>query len=176
MALPIVGSAHERQDTQAFTWFIYGSSLSRRAFAEWAERHHYALPDFARAVPVKLDGYRLSFDVQSGFWGGAVASLTEAKDQSVEGIALPLPGAAKTLVDHKEGALSGLYEPFAVWVSPLAGGGAGATFAALAYRASAGRRLPTEATPAPSFVTALREGAKDWGLSAAYQTMLSTLG
>jgi hypothetical protein len=122
---------------------------------------------------VKLADYRLVFDVQSGFWGGAVASLAEAKGQSVEGIALPLPGSAKTLVDHKEGALSGLYEPFAVEVTPLKGG---AAMDAVAYWAAQSRRLAAEATPAASFVAALREGAKDFGLSPDYQATLAKLG
>ena len=173
MALPIVGSAHEQAAPQGFTWFIYSSSLSKRAFAEWAERHHYPVPDFSPAVPARLPDHRLTFDVQSGFWGGAVASLVAAPGHSVEGIALPLPGSSRTLVDHKEGALSGLYEPFPAKVVPLAGGPA---IDALVFRASANKRLPAEATPSPSFVAALREGAKDFGLSDAYQTELAKLG
>jgi gamma-glutamylcyclotransferase len=172
MALPIVGAAHEQAAPEGFTWFIYSSSLSRRAFAEWAERHHYEVPDFSRAVPARLSEHRLVFDVQSGFWGGAVASVEPAAGHSVEGIALPLPGAARTLVDHKEGALSGLYEPFAAKVLPLAGGPA---MDSLVFRASPNRRLPAEAPPSPSFVAALREGAKDFGLSATYQAELAKL-
>src|SRR6202042_1536359 len=106
LALPIVGSAHERAAPAGFTWFIYGSSLSKQAFAEWAERHHYEVPDFSRAVPARLPDHRLSFAVHSGFWGGAVASVLPAPGKSVEGVALPLPGNSRTLVDHKEGALS----------------------------------------------------------------------
>jgi hypothetical protein len=172
MALPIVGSAHERAAPAGFTWFIYGSSLSKKAFAEWTERHHYELPDLSRAIPAKLPDHRLIFDVQSGFWGGAVASVAPAPGHNVEGIALALPGSARTLVDHKEGALSGLYEPFVASVVPLNGG---ATIEALVFRASAGRRLPNEAPPAPTFVAALRAGAEEFGLSAAYRAELAKL-
>ena len=172
MALPIVGSAHEKPSGHGFTWFIYGSSLSRAAFQIWAERHQYPLPDFSRAVAAKLSGYRLSFDIPSGFWGGAVASLIPAPGREVEGIALPLPGASRVLADHKEGALSGLYEPFAVTVAPLSGG---APIEALAYRSNPARRLPTESPASPAFLEALREGAKDWGLSAAYLEELARL-
>src|SRR5277367_2478551 len=122
MALPIVGSAHEKPAGAGFTWFIYGSSLSRAAFQTWVERHQYSLPDFSRATPARLSGYRLSFDIPSGFWGGAVASLTPSPGQVVEGIALPLPGTGRVLADHKEGALSGLYEPFTVTVASLSDG------------------------------------------------------
>lgn len=173
MALPIIGSAHTEATGSDFIWFIYGSSLSRPAFAAWALRHHYPLPDFAKAVPALLRNYQLSFDVESGFWGGAVASLREAPGQVVEGIALPMLASARVLVDHKEGALSGLFEPVEVEVTPLAGGQA---LHALAYRTHPARRLTVDALPAPSYVSALREGAKEWGLSAAYQDALAQLG
>lgn len=172
MALPIVGSAHEKASEAGFTWFIYGSSLSKAAFQAWAERHHYPLPDFTRAIPARLSDHRLSFDIESGFWGGAVASLTPAPGQAVEGVALPLPGSSRVLVDHKEGALSGLYEPFAVTVAPIGGG---PPLEALAYRSSPARRLAVEARSSPSFLEALRAGAREWGLSSAYQQELARL-
>ena len=56
-------------------WLIYGSSLDREAFTHWAGEHGYRVPDFAGARPARLDGFRLAFDVQSRFWGGAVASF-----------------------------------------------------------------------------------------------------
>jgi hypothetical protein len=72
MSLPVVGKAHQSPDAAEsapdFRWFIYGSSLSRAAFAQWAEQHGYRVPDFAAAVPARLDGFRLAFDVISNFW------------------------------------------------------------------------------------------------------------
>lgn len=172
MKLPVVGKAHEAGAGASFVWFIYGSSLDRDAFAAWAKEHGYALPDFARARPARLDGFRLAFDVRSRFWGGAVASLVEAPGQSVEGIALPLPGEARGLVDHKEGAISGLYEPFEVEVAVLDGG---EKLHALAYRAAASRRLPSEEPASRAFVQVLQRGAKAWRLSASWQAALSAL-
>jgi gamma-glutamylcyclotransferase len=172
MPLRIVGGAHEAPETAPFTWFIYGSSLSRAAFGERAERHGYAVPDFGRAFSVRLSGYRLSFDVQSGFWGGAVASLSEAAGAQVEGVALPLPGTSRTLVDHKEGALSGLYEPFVVNVVPLPGGD---PIEAIAFRASPSRRMAAEAPASPTFVAALRAGADEWGLTESWRAELARI-
>jgi len=41
--LPVVGKAHEDARASApFTWFIYGSSLDRDAFAHWAKEHGYS--------------------------------------------------------------------------------------------------------------------------------------
>jgi len=162
MGLPVVGKAHEAQAGAPFRWFIYGSSLDVEAFRAWAGEHGYQLPDLSRAVAARLDGWRLSFDVLSRFWGGAVASLAESPGAHVEGIVLPLPGEARGLVDHKEGAISGLYRPFPVEVTPLAGG---APLDAVAYRAADDRRLPSEETPSRPFVETLLRGARAFQLS-----------
>jgi hypothetical protein len=169
-SLPVVGKAHEAQAGAPFVWFIYGSSLDRDAFARWADEHGYRVPDFVAARPARLDGYRLAFDVQSRFWGGAVASLREAAGEAVEGLALPMPGDARGLVDHKEGAISGLYAPFAVTLMPADGS---ASIAAIAYRAA--RPTPGELPPSRPFVETLLRGAQQSQLSAAWQTKLRTL-
>lgn len=169
-SLPVVGKAHEAGAGAPFVWFIYGSSLDRDAFAAWADEHGYRMPDFSRAQPARLDGFRLAFDVQSKFWGGTVASLRAAPGEHVEGLALPLPGEARGLVDHKEGAISGLYSAFAVEVTPLAGGD---KVAAVAYRAA--RPMAQEGTPSRRFVETLVRGARASGLSAAWVDRFSRL-
>ena len=173
MSLPVVGRAHEAgAGPGPFVWFLYGSSLDRSAFTAWAEQHGYRLPDFGRAVPARLSNFRLSFDVESRFWQGTVASLREAPGDSVEGIALPLPAEARGLVDHKEGAISGLYVPFRAPVDPLSGG---PPIEALIYRAAEERRLPAERAPSPTFVAALLRGGAEWGLSMEYRNRLAAL-
>jgi hypothetical protein len=167
MGLPVVGKAHEAGPGAPFNWFIYGSSLDVSAFRAWAAEHGYQVPDFSRAHPAKLAGYRLAFDVRSRFWGGAVASLTEAADQLVEGISLPLPGAARGLVDHKEGAISGLYRAFPVEI--LVGD---EKVPALAYRAADDRRLQAEEPPSRQFVETLIRGARSFQLSPEWISSL----
>ena len=169
--LPVVGKAHEDARAGApFVWFIYGSSLDRDAFAAWAKEHGYRVPDFSGARAARLDGFRLAFDVQSRFWGGATASLKEAPGDSVEGLALPMSGDARGLVDHKEGAISGLYTMMPVSVTPLAGGDA---FPAVAYRAA--RPADREFPPSRAFVETLVKGARASGLSAAWIDRLTRL-
>ncbi|HEX9102192.1 MAG TPA: gamma-glutamylcyclotransferase family protein [Polyangia bacterium] len=169
--LPVVGKAHEAGRAGApFVWFIYGSSLDREAFAHWAGEHGYRVPDFSAARPARLDGFRLAFDVQSRFWGGAVASLREAAGESVEGLALPMSGDARGLVDHKEGAISGLYTMFPVELAPVGGGD---PIAAVAYRAA--RPLDRELPPSRAFVETLVKGARASGLSAAWVDRLQRL-
>jgi hypothetical protein len=165
MPLPISGAAHEAPAGPDFIWFLYGSSLDREAFRAWAGEHGYALPDFSRAFPARLDGWRLSFDVVSRYWGGAVGSLAPAHSARVEGLALPMPGAARGLAEHKEGAVSGLYRATPVSVAPLAGG---EPVAAVAWVASPDRRLPSEQPPAPAWLDAVIRGARSAGLSAGW--------
>lgn len=172
MALPVFGKAHEAQAGSDFTWFVYGSSLDAVAFAEWATSHGYPPPGFAGARPARLPGFRLSFDVVSRHWGGAVASLAEAPGDWVEGLAVPLPGAARGLVEHKEGAVSGLYTALPVTLEPVGGG---APMAAVAFRAAEGRRLPQDAPPAPAYLEALVRGARARGLSPEWLARLDRL-
>jgi gamma-glutamylcyclotransferase len=171
MPLPIHGKAHQAGPSADFVWFVYGSSLDRPAFAEWAESHGYVLPDLSRARPARLHGYRLSFDVLSRHWGGAVASLAAAEGDWVEGLAAPMPGAARGLVDHKEGAVSGLFAPFRVTVREADG----REVEAVAYRAAEGRRLPAEAPPSPAYLEVLLRGGRDAGLSAEWLGRLDAL-
>jgi gamma-glutamylcyclotransferase len=110
--------------------------------------------------------------VRSRFWGGAVGSLTPAPGARVEGLALPMPGTARGLADHKEGAVSGLYRPMEIRVTPLAGG---APIAASAYVASPDRRLDAEERPAASWLETVLRGARTCGLSAGWVEELERL-
>lgn len=172
MPLPVTGSAHEAPSGPDFVWFVYGSSLDREAFGAWAREHGYGVPDFSRAVPARLDGWRLCFDVASRFWGGAVGSLAPAPGRRVEGLAVPMPGRARGLVDHKEGAISGLYRPVEVEVVPLTGG---AALHAAAYVATPERRLAQEQPPASGWLESVIRGARGAGLSAAWVAELERL-
>jgi gamma-glutamylcyclotransferase len=173
MPLPISGTVHEAPAATAdFVWFIYGSSLDRDAFATWAREHDCALPDFSRAFAARLEGWRLSFDVASRYWGGAVGSLAATTGAVTEGLALPMPGSARGLADHKEGAASGLYVPVEVAVTPLRGGTA---VAAIAYIASPSRRLGSEAAPAAAWLESVIRGGRAAGLSAQWIDGLEAL-
>jgi hypothetical protein len=173
MTIPIFGKAHEARAGVDFTWFVYGSSLDRPAFADWAQAHGYLVPDFARSRPARLLGWRLSFDVVSRHWGGAVASLVEAPGQFVEGLAVPMAGSARGLVEHKEGAVSGLYTAFDVTLQPVEGG---PPIPAVAFRAAPDRRLSAEAGPSPAYLEVLVKGARSAGLTTEWQARLEALG
>ena len=184
MGLPVVGKAHEARRGEPFVWFVYGSSLDRDAFARWADEHGYRVPDFKGAIVVRLENFRLAFDVRSRFWGGAVASLVEEEGAFVEGIALPVGGDLHALVEHKEGAISGLYAATTVTVTPIVKPVPKWSsekprelppfLRAVAYVAAADRRLPAEEPPSADFIEAVIRGAKSFGLSKEWLDKLAT--
>jgi hypothetical protein len=83
-----------------------------------------------------------------------------------------MPGAARGLADHKEGAVSGLFRPEPVEVTPLAGG---PKVAAVAWVSSPERRLPAEQAPAPAWLEAVLRGARASGLSPGWIAELERL-
>jgi hypothetical protein len=168
--LNVVGRAHEAVAGPGFTWFVYGSSLDRDAFGDWARDHGYRVPDFSAARPARLRDWRIAFDAPSRMWGGPVASLAEAPGDAVEGLAVPMPGEARGLVDHKEGAVSGLYDPVPVTLETAEG-----PVPALAFRVAGSRRLPAEGAPAPAYLDVLLRGARAAGLPDAWIARLEKL-
>jgi hypothetical protein len=168
--LNVVGRAHQAGAGPGFTWFVYGSSLDAEAFAGWARDHGYRLPDFSAARPARLPGWRLAFDAPSRMWGGPVASLTEAPGDDVEGLAVPMPGEARGLVDHKEGAVSGLYEAVAVTLET-----AGGPVPALAFRVAEARRLAGDGPASPAYLDVMIRGARACRLSPAWIARLEAL-
>jgi hypothetical protein len=168
----ITGKAHEAPAGEDFVWFVYGSALDPEAFAAWAAEHGYPPPALEPAFPARADGWRLAFDVASRAWDGAVASLAPQPGAHVEGLAVPMPGAARGLVEHKEGAVSGLYRPMQIEVTTLRGGTA---LRAIAYVSEPGRRLPAEAPPSRRWLDVLVRGARARGLSAGWIAELERL-
>jgi gamma-glutamylcyclotransferase len=162
MTLPIAGKPHGAAAGADFTWFVYGSSLDRETFAAWARDHGHAVPPMTGARRARLPGFRLAFDVVSRAWHGVVADLAEAPGDLVEGLAVPMPGSARGLVEHREGAAYGLYVPFEV---SLQDAETGAPIRAIAFRAASSRRLPAESAPSEAYLEVLVRGARASGLS-----------
>src|SRR3954463_856025 len=99
-----------------YRYFAYGSALSRRHIGEWAAEHGVDARLFARGAPAVLRGYRLVFDVESRFWGGRGANLTEDKDSTVHGVLFEIPVPARDAVFRKEGVPTGLSQEIEVSV------------------------------------------------------------
>lgn len=163
-ALPIVSArGPSTPGGDAFVYFAYGSTLDFDALRAWCDEHGYRLPDLTGAKPAVLRRFRLAFNVRSRFWGGAVASLVADPSASVEGVAIPLPAAAREFVRHKEGVSSGLYTEIEVAIEV-----GGKTVEAIAFRASDDRALAAEESPSPRFLETLIRGATAGGLGPAW--------
>jgi len=143
-------------------YFAYGSVLSMRHVGEWAAEHGVDAQLFARGAPAVLRGHRLVFDVESRFWGGKAADLTDDPAGVVHGVVFELPDSAQESVLRKEGVPTGLSMQLSVTVEV-----AGKPAQAIAFVARPERR--TAPGPASSRLLAyLIEGAKERGLPAAW--------
>ena len=168
----IVAAARER-DAAAPTrrYFAYSTILDRHAFEEWRAQHGYAdfvLPDGAVVEALDLD---VVYDFPSRFWGGRVAGLTDKAGSSVFGRLFEIAGKDWAVVEHKEGAVTGMCVPREVRVRTPAGEVVTATaFTTRPDRAS------TQGPVSAPFVAALVRGAESAGLPPAYVARLRDAG
>lgn len=145
-----------------YRYFAYGSAISKRHIAEWAGEHGVDARIFEAGVPAVLRGYRLVFDVESRFWGGRVANLTEDERSAVHGVLFELPDPARDAIFRKEGVPTGLSQQIDVTVEAH-----GDALPAKAFVARSDKR----ATPGPAserLLSYLIEGAMERGLPAEW--------
>lgn len=152
-----------------FNYFAYGSVLSLAHAREWCASHALEVGPFLEGRPARLDGHRLVFDVQSRFWSGLVADLAPAAGDHVEGVVFTLGDDVRLAVERKEGVATGLYREHAQTVQVD-----GQPVRASVFSAVPDRRVP-EGPASFRYVQALVDGAKERGLSQAWQQHLATL-
>jgi gamma-glutamylcyclotransferase len=98
----------DRQEAPARLYFAYSTVLDRAAFEEWRSQHGYgffALPEGKVAEALGVD---LVYDFPSRWWGGRVAGLADRPGASVFGRLLEIPGKDWPIIQHKEGAITGM--------------------------------------------------------------------
>ncbi len=143
-------------------YFAYSTVLDRAAFLEWRDQHNYAffdLPDGRLAEGVDLD---LVYDFPSRWWGGRVAGLTDAPGKSVFGRVFEISTRDWPIIQHKEGAVTGMCIEREVRVRVD-----GKELTATAFTTQP-RRATLEGDVSPRFIQALVRGAESAGLPAAY--------
>jgi len=89
-------------------YFAYSTILDDLAFQEWRAQHGYdffTLPQGRLAVAVDVE---LVFDFPSRWWGGRVAGLRDRPGGLVHGRLFEIPGEDWPIVQHKEGAITGM--------------------------------------------------------------------
>ena len=151
-----------RQAAAPRRYFAYSTVLDRIAFEAWRAEHGYGafdLPEGAVAEALDVD---LVYDFPSRWWGGRVAGLAERPGTTVFGRLFTVAGVDWPIVQHKEGAITGMCVERAVWV--LAGG---ERLEATAFTTRP-ERASLEGPVSPRFVEALVRGARAAGLPQAY--------
>jgi len=143
-------------------YFAYSTVLDRAAFEEWRSQHQYdffSLPVGALAEALDV---RLVYDFPSRWWGGRVAGLEDASGERIHGRLFEIPGKDWPIIQHKEGAVTGMCVERTVTV--LVGG---APMQATAFTTNP-RRATHEGAISQRFVEALVRGATAAGLPADY--------
>jgi gamma-glutamylcyclotransferase len=150
-------------------YFAYSTVLDRQAFEEWRSQHGYLEFELPEGQLAEARGLGLVFDFPSRWWGGRVAGLADAPGQRVCGRLYTLAAEDWPIVQHKEGAITGMCVEREIEVHV-----AGAPVRAVAFTTAPARRSLDGAVSA-RFVEALQRGARAAGLPEAYLEELRAL-
>lgn len=159
----MVRAAQERaRGSPPRLYFAYSTVLDRAAFLEWRDQHGYTEFDLPAGRVGEARDVALVFDFPSRWWGGRVAGLAERPGAGVWGVLFEIAGDAWPIVQHKEGAITGMCVERNVIVRV-----GGEEVAATAFATNPGR-ASQEGPVSEAFVEALRSGARTAGLPAAW--------
>jgi cation transport regulator ChaC len=163
----IVTDARARSvDSPARGYFGYATILDRPAFDDWRAQHGYVdfvLPAGQVAEALDVD---LVFDFPSRFWAGRVAGLADRPGASVFGLLFEIPGKDWPIIEHKEGAVTGMCVPRELRVRV-----GGEVRTATAFTTHPARASEVGPVSQP-FVAALVRGAESVGLPSEYVARL----
>ena len=156
----------ERRGAPPRRYFAYSTVLDRVAFEAWRSEHGYgafSLPEGVVAEALDVD---LVYDFPSRWWGGRVAGLGDRPGASVFGRLFSVAGVDWPIVEHKEGAITGMCVERPVVV--LAGG---ERLEATAFTTRP-ERASLDGPVSARFVEALVRGARAARLPADYVARL----
>jgi hypothetical protein len=157
------------QGGQPRNYFAYSTVLDREAFEEWRAQHGYSEFELPQGRLAEARDLGLVFDFPSRWWGGRVASLADAPGQRVFGRLFTISAEDWPIVQHKEGAVTGMCIEREIDVVAD-----GAPVRAVAFITAPPRRSLDGAVSA-RFLEALQRGARSAGLPEAYLAELSIL-
>lgn len=150
-------------------YFGYSTVLDPEAFATWRDQHGY---DFFTLPEGKLGealDTTLVFDFPSRFWGGRVAGLAPKPGETVHGKVYEIGAKDWPIVQHKEGAVTGMAVEAPVKVRV-----GGEVLEATAFVTNPSRQS-SDGPVSAQFVEALKRGAKAAGLPEAWTARLAEL-
>jgi gamma-glutamylcyclotransferase len=151
-------------------YFAYSTILDRAAFEEWRGQHGYEFFEMPPGQPAEALDLALTYDFPSRWWGGRVAGLVDRPGVSVHGLLFRIPGKDWPIIQHKEGAVTGMCVERSVRVRA----GDRETLAT-AFTTNPNRRS-LEGPVSPRFLEALLRGAAAAGLPQAYLAGLRKAG
>ncbi len=152
----------DQPDAPARLYFAYSTVLDRAAFEEWRQQHGYGfftLPEGKVAEALDLE---LVYDFPSRWWGGRVAGLADKRGSTVFGRLFEIPGKDWPIIQHKEGAVTGMCIEREVRVRSEGSEQKATAFTTRPERATSDGPVSTR------FVEALLRGAKSAGLPDSY--------
>jgi cation transport regulator ChaC len=140
-------------------YFAYSTILDRPAFDEWKTQHGYEFFELPSGQLAEAFDLALVYDFPSRWWGGRVAGLGASAGSRVCGIVFPISEKDWPIIQHKEGAVTGMSVEREVEVK-LADG---RSLRATAFSTNPERKS-NEGPVSQRFVEALIRGARSAGL------------
>lgn len=154
-------AAAEKGGTRRY--FGYSSVLDLAAFDIWKREHgydHYALP---RGEICHARDATLVFNCNSRWWGGRVAGLVPMPGARVFGMLFEIRTEDWPIIEHKEGAVTGV----SVAVPVVVMRADGETFDAIAFTTNPAR-VSSDGPVSDRYISAWTAGATSAGLPAEY--------
>jgi len=163
----IVMKAREAAGQGTRKYFAYSTILDRAAFEEWRGQHSYDFFDLPKGALAEGQDLGLIYDFPSRWWGGRVAGLTDAAGQTIFGVVFEIAEKDWAIIQHKEGAVTGMCVERAVKVRV-----GDQLIDATAFTTNPVRRS-LDGPVSTRFVEALTRGAQAAGLPPEYIESLS---
>ena len=154
--------AREQAGQGTRLYFAYSTILDREAFLEWRAQHGYEFFDLPEGRLAEAVDLELVYDFPSRWWGGRVAGLQDRAGAKVYGRVFEISERDWPVIQHKEGAITGMCveRPVRVRIG-------GEETEAIAFTTNP-RRASQDGPISGRFVDALVRGARSAGLPSEY--------
>lgn len=143
-------------------YFAYSTILDRAAFDQWKLEHAYEFFQLPQGKQAEALDVGLVYDFPSRWWNGRVAGLEDRPGATVYGVLFEIAPKDWPIVQHKEGAVTGMCVEREVKVRA-----GGEELTATAFVTNPQRRS-LDGPVSQRFVEALERGARSAGLPETY--------